>query len=100
MRDAKTHTMSKIVKTLSVGGYSVQVRSTSHPAGARPEYSIEVYYLRDHFGMEPYQAQVGYHEKTLPTKVKALKVAKSIANGVLEYKGFMGGGYTTIPKHQ
>lgn len=90
--------MSKIVKSTEAGRYTVQVRSTSHPVGARSEYSIEVYYLRDHFGMEPYQAQVGYHPETIKTKAQALNVCNAIANGRANYKGLMCGELSTIPQ--
>lgn len=90
--------MSKIIKSQAVGIYTVQVRSTRECAGARPEYFIEVYCLREHFGIEAYQAQVGYHPNTLKTKSSAFNIAESIAIGKATYKGFMGGESNSIPQ--
>lgn len=90
--------MSKIIKSKVVGIYTVQVRSTRECARVKAEYFIEVYCLREHFGIEAYQAQVGYHEKTIKTKSTAFDVAESIAIGKTTYKGFMGGESNSIPQ--
>ena len=94
----ETKTMSIIIKSKVVGIYTVQVRSTRECARVKAEYFIEVYCLREHFGMEVYQAQVGYHPNTLKTKSSAYNVAESIASGKTAYKGFMGGESNSIPQ--
>jgi len=89
--------MNKVIKVIVIGKHEVWVRSMRHSANAKAEYCVEIYYIRDGFGLNPYHAQVGYCQDTLKTKAQAFNVAKSIANGQGKYKGFMYGGAHTIP---
>jgi hypothetical protein len=88
--------MAKEVKSIKVDKYTVTVRSTRHSAGAKAEYFVEVYLTRSGFGLDDYDALVGYYPNTISTKSRAITVAQGIAEGNVQYRGFMCGQLSMI----
>ena len=92
-----THTMATAIKSIRVGKYRVSAFSMRECFKSKPEYYVQVFFTRSGFGLDDYEALVGYYPNTITTKAKAIKIAEAISKSEMEYRSFLDAQQTSIP---